>query len=132
MKKNLPPLSSAFTLVEVLAAVAIIGIITFLAIPNILQIRADSEQSLAISRAEGLNMAMASFVQARGRTAAETAWTGNDEAKFDLVAPYLSFAQDALTNYMPGGYTAAFPGTLTTPLTKVTLTGPSSTNAIDY
>ena len=43
---------NGFSLVEVLAAVAIIGIITFLAIPNIVAVKQDSETNMAISRAE--------------------------------------------------------------------------------
>ncbi len=56
-----------FSLVEMITAVGIIGIILFLAIPNIVKVREDSERSLAIARAESLNMAIASFMQANGR-----------------------------------------------------------------
>jgi prepilin-type N-terminal cleavage/methylation domain-containing protein len=113
----------AFSLVEVLAAIAIIGIITYLAIPNILRIKDDSERSLAASRVEGLNLAMASLVQARGRTSAAGAWTSatQDQDKYDLLRPYLSFAPATLTEYMVGGFSVSFPATLTTPLTPVTL-----------
>tara|TARA_B110000305_G_C19321628_1_gene579240 strand:+ start:371 stop:817 length:447 start_codon:yes stop_codon:yes gene_type:complete len=45
-----------FSLVEVLAAVGIIGIIAFLAIPNIVAIKEDSETNLAISRAEAAKL----------------------------------------------------------------------------
>jgi prepilin-type N-terminal cleavage/methylation domain-containing protein len=118
-----PILRRAFSLVEVLAAVAIIGIITYLAIPNILRIKDDSERSLATSRVEALNLAMASFVQARGRTAANSAWTAaaQPQDKYELLRPYLSFAPALLTEYMIGGFSVTFPATLTTPLTSATL-----------
>lgn len=113
---------AGFSLVEVLVAVALIGILVFLALPNIVQIRDDSETHLAIARAEALNMGMASLVQARGITAAGTAWasTANDEARYSLITPYLAFAPATLAEYTPGGYTMSFNSTLT-PLTKVTL-----------
>jgi len=116
-------LRRAFSLVEVLAAIAIIGIITYLAIPNILRIKDDSERSLAASRVEALNLAMASFVQARGRTQAATAWTAasQNQDKYDLLRPYLSFAPATLTEYMVGGFGVSFPSALTTPLTAATL-----------
>lgn len=113
----------AFSLVEVLVATALIGVIVFLALPNIVQVKDDSEAHLAIARAEALNMSMASFIQAQGISAAGTSWAGaaNDEARYTLVKPYLGFAPAALANYTPGGYALAFPTSLS-PLTKVTLT----------
>lgn len=121
-----------FSLVEVLAAVAIIGIITFLAIPNLIRIKEDSEKNLAIARAESLNMAMATYVQAVGQSAAAAGWSGagSDESKYDKLAPYLAFAPDALASYMPNGYTVTFP-TAIVPLSKATLSGPGNT-AIAY
>jgi len=120
-----------FSLVEVLAAVALIGIITFLALPNIVRIKQDSEESLAISRAEALNLAMSSFVQAHGQTAAATEWSGasSNDDRYDLLAPYLAFAPDDLASYMPGGYSATLPSTLL-PLDKVDITGPGG--AVEY
>lgn len=119
-----------FSLVEILAAIAIIGIITFLAIPNIVRVKEDGEESLAIARVEALNMAMASYLQAHGSTAANTAWTAatDDQARYTLLTPYMAFAPANLTAYMPGGYSATFSSTLV-PLTKAGLTGPSGSVA---
>lgn len=76
-----------------ITAVGIVGIILFLAIPNIVRVREDSERNLAIARAEALNMAMASFIQANGRLNSQTIWTGkNDLQRYGLVQPYLQFA----------------------------------------
>ncbi len=69
------PLRKAFSLVEVLAAVSIIGIIAFLAIPNIIAIKKDSERNLAISRAEAVNMAIVSYIQSNGKSAVAPGWT---------------------------------------------------------
>lgn len=110
-----------FSLIEMLSAVAIIGVISFLAIPNLVKMRSDSERNLAVARAESLNMAMATFIQARGRTQANTDWNAatTSQTKYALVAPYLSFSETNLTDYIPNGYTVTF-NTLD-PLKKVTL-----------
>lgn len=113
---------SGFSLVEVLAAIAIIGIITFLAIPNLVRIKEDGERSLAISRAEAVNMAIASYVQANGQSTASAAWAAATatNARYTLIKPYLAFAPTSATDYMPGGYTILYTNTLS-PMTKVGL-----------
>lgn len=112
---------AAFSLVEMLAAVAIIGVIAFLAIPNLVKMRGDAERNVAIARAESLNMAMASFLQVRGRTQAASEWTAakTDQNKYLKVAPYLMHSESKLTDFMPNGYTVTFK--TIDPLVKVTL-----------
>ncbi len=112
---------AAFSLVELLATVAIIGIITFMAIPQVSKMRLDAERNLAIARAESLNLAVASMIQIRGRTQAALDWSGKDDnSRYDLVKPYLSFAESTLSMYLPGGYDVDFP-TVLDPLQKVVL-----------
>lgn len=117
-----------FSLVEVLAAVALIGIITFLALPNIVRIKQDSEESLAIARAEVINLAMASYLQAHGQTSAAAGWAAATDAdsRYALLAPYLAFAPASFADYMPSGYGITPPLALL-PLSKVPLTGPGGT-----
>ena len=98
----------AFSLVEVLAAVAIIGVVIFLAIPNIVKVREDAEESLAKSRADALNVAAAAYFQAVGTQTAINQWSANDESCYDLVRPYLAFAPDDLAEYMPKNYFVNF------------------------
>lgn len=126
-----PPHRSAFSLVEVLAAITIIGIVTFLAIPNIVRLKQDGEDNLARSRAEALNMAIASYVQAVGPNAAQSAWTtaANDTNRFALVRNYLSFAETNLATFVPDGYSVTLPATINPMQTKVQLTGPSGSVA---
>lgn len=100
---------SAFSLVEVLAAITIIGVVTFLAIPNIVQIKRDGEDGLARARADALNVAVAAYFQAVGPDAAGTAWSAADnDDRYILLTPYLAFAPATLADYMPGGYSVVF------------------------
>ncbi len=110
-----------FSLVEVLAAVAIIGVITFLALPNIITVRQDAEQNLAITRAEAINMATAAFIQSRGRQNAKIEWASKSVPdRYKLLAPFLAFAPENLTDYMPEDYYLTFPSTLDS-LSKIPL-----------
>ena len=108
--------NAGFSLVEVLAAVGIIGIIAFLAIPNIVAIKEDSERQLAITRAEGVNMGIAAYIQSMGRDAASAAWSTGDlktaEQRYTLIRPYLSFAPNTLAEFQPAGYVITPPKNL--------------------
>ena len=113
--------SAGFSLVEMLAAVAIIGVISFLALPNLIKMRTDAERNLAIARCESVNMSMATYIQVRGRVQASSDFAGSStaQAKYSLLTPYLAFSQANLTDYMPSGYSVTFNGI--DPLQKVTL-----------
>ncbi|MEM7698119.1 MAG: type II secretion system protein [Verrucomicrobiota bacterium] len=122
----------AFSLVEVLAAVGIIGIIAFLAIPNIVAIKQDSERNLAISRAEALNMAVVSYIQANGRENVSSSWSSaNANTRYTRLIPYLSFAPATLAEYTPGGYTITLPTNLEA-LTKSILQVTEDGSVIGY
>jgi prepilin-type N-terminal cleavage/methylation domain-containing protein len=122
----------AFSLVEVLAAVGIIGIIAFLAIPNIVAIKQDSERNLAISRAEAINMAIVSYIQSNGKDNVSSSWgTANNQARYSRLIPYLSFAPAQLTDFTPNGYSIVLPGDLNA-LTKSTLTNTDTGKAMSY
>lgn len=124
-----------FSMVEMIACVSIIGIVAFLAIPSVTRMRGDSERNLAISRAEALNLAQATYIQVKGRTQAATAWfaTGSGQAswepKFTLLKPYLAYAESSLALFMPEGYKAEFPPDIAT-MTKTVLRDPN--NAVIY
>ncbi|MDA7598033.1 type II secretion system GspH family protein [Verrucomicrobiales bacterium] len=104
-----------FSLVEVLAAVGIIGIIAFLAIPNIVAIKEDSERNLAISKAEAVNMAIASYIGAKGRdtAVADYAAATTENMRYRELTPYLSFAPTNLSDYKPNGFALDLPNDLT-------------------
>ena len=122
----------AFSLVEVLAAVSIIGIIAFLAIPNIVAIKQDSERNLAISRAEAVNMAIVSYIQANGKANVASGWSAlNDQQRYAQLIPYLSFAPANLTEFIPNGYSVTLPTNLNA-LTKSVLTDTSTATVMAY
>ncbi len=124
--------SKAFSLVEVLAAVGIIGIIAFLAIPNIVAIKQDSERNLAISRAEAVNMAVVSYIQSNGKDNVATSWgTKNNQARYAALIPYLSFAPGTVAEFAPAGYTITLPTNLNA-LTKSVLTDTSTSSVVSY
>ena len=110
---------------EVLAAVAIIGVITFLALPNIIAVKQDSETNLAISRAEAMNLALVSYIQSYGRTNATSTWDaqGSEQMRYSLLASYLAFAPAQVADYMPSGYSIVLPSRIDT-ISKIPLTGP--------
>ena len=118
----------AFSLVEVLAAVAIIGVITFLALPNIIAVKQDSETNLAISRAEAMNLALVSYIQSYGRTNPTNTWQAqaSDQMRYALLASYLAFAPAQVSDYMPSGYAISLPVRIET-LSKIPLSGPGGT-----
>ena len=119
--RNQPSKTRGFSLVEVLAAVGIIGIIAFLAIPNIVAIKEDSETNLAISRAEAANMAIVSYIQANGKDAVASNWgTLNNQGRYAKLLPYLSFAPATIVEFSPNGFSITLPTNLNA-LTKSTL-----------
>ena len=114
--------SAAFSLVELLATVAIIGLISFLAIPHVVNLRSDGEKNLAIARAESLNMAVASMIQVRGRIQAGIDWAGKDDnMRYKELMPYLGFAEANLASYLPSGYDVDFSDISSGTLNKVVL-----------
>jgi len=124
---NTTPL--AFSLVELLVVITILGVVLYFAFPNIVQMRSDSEASLARARAEMLNLAAAAYFQAVGdRTTAKANWSsaGSDANRYtSLLKPYIAFPTDTLTGFMPSSdYHVVFDPN--DPLLhKATLYGPS-------
>jgi prepilin-type N-terminal cleavage/methylation domain-containing protein len=95
----------AFSLLELLIVLVVLGVVLFFAFPNIVQVRKDSEDNLARARAEMLNLAAAAYFQAVGdRATARQQWSaaGSDEARYNsLLKPYIAFPTASLSSFMP-------------------------------
>ena len=115
-----------FSMVEMIACVAILGIISFLAIPSLTRMRGESERNLAIARAEALNMGMSTYLQVAGRSEASTNWgtanpsTHENSRRYALIQPFLAYSETSLTLFLPQGYTANLPKSITA-MTKTEL-----------
>ncbi len=122
-------IKSAFSLVELLVVIAVLGIILFFAFPNIIQVKSDSEKDLAKARAETLNLAAAAYFQAVGNNVAATNWAGKTaEQRYQLITPYIAFPSVSLSNFLPSSdYSVTFDASAPHRV-KATLMGPGSTN----
>lgn len=119
----------AFSLVELLVVIAVLGIILFFAFPNIIQVKSDSEKDLAKARAETLNLATAAYFQAVGTSAAASNWANKSaEQRYQLITPYIAFPATSLSNFLPSSdYSVTFDASAPNKV-KATLMGPGSTN----
>ena len=119
----------AFSLVELLVVIAVLGIVLFFAFPNIIQVKSDSEKDLAKARAETLNLASAAYFQAIGTNDAATNWAGKSaEQRYQLITPYIAFPAASLSNFLPSSdYSITFDASAPHKV-KATLMGPGSTN----
>ena len=111
-----------FSLIELLAAVCIVGIMAFFAIPQVTRMHSDGMRNAVIAKGAALDTAIASLIQIRGRTQAVAIdWPGKtNDQRYDLLRPYLAYSESSISAYMPSGYSAVLPSSLD-PLTKVTL-----------
>jgi prepilin-type N-terminal cleavage/methylation domain-containing protein len=119
----------AFSLVELLVVITVLGVILFFAFPNIIQVKSDSEKDLAKARAETLNLASAAYFQAIGTNVAATNWAGKTaEQRYQLITPYIAFPATSLSSFLPStDYSITFDAAAPHKV-KATLMGPGSTN----
>ena len=123
------PRCTAFSLVELLVVITVLGVILFFAFPNIVQVKSDSEKDLARARAETLNLAAAAYFQAVGTNVAGTSWSSKTaEQRYQLITPYIAFPATSLSNFLPSSdYSVNFDASSPHKV-KATLMGPGSTN----
>lgn len=97
---------NGFTLVEVLVAIAVASILLFMALPNSAKVKSTAEDNSMKMRAMAMTTAKLEFVRDAGVTTAATAWSNasTNQAKYDLLRPYIKYAPAALADYSTLGY----------------------------
>ncbi len=119
-------MSAAFSLVELLVVIAVLGVILYFAFPNVIRVRSDSEKEAAKARAEALNIAAAAYFQSKGAAASATWGALNDAGRYEELRDegYIAFPADSLSEFMPStDYTITFDPTNPHKV-KADLTGP--------
>lgn len=81
----------AFTLIELLITLVIVGVVIAIGVPAINRVRNDSEVETMRARAVLLQNAKLSFIDAVGTQTASTSWRSrNDQQRYqELLMPYL-------------------------------------------
>ncbi len=118
-----------FSLIEMMAAATIMGILVFLALPNVNRAKSEAEENFVISRAQSINMALSGFIQSYGRVDARDKWSTSDAAaRYNVcIKPFLAYPADSLANYTPAGYTYVLPAT---PYERIGITSPAGQSLV--
>jgi len=80
---------SAFSLLEHLVVLVIVGIVLAIGVPGINKARADAELETMRARAVAVQTAKLSFVDGLGSKQAANVWQGNSQASYELLRQYL-------------------------------------------
>lgn len=116
--------ATGFTLVETLGVCVLIGLLAALAGMAVFGLYSAGQDKQAIAAAQAIDQAQQIYLLRV--SGAATAWSGagSDDAKFNLLQPYLPGTPSSLETFEPGGYTFHLGGTLTA---QVTITAGSRT-----
>ncbi len=101
----------AFTLVEVLTAVVIVGLLAMMLTANSSRQRSATEVAVMKMRAGTLNQAQASYIEEVGGAVTALAnWTAqpNDEARYQLIRHNLQFPPATLSSFVINGFSITF------------------------
>lgn len=101
-----------FSLIEMLVVITIVGVLVFLAFPNVAAVKLASEDYLAISRAQALNAAKIAY-KIRGVGSWDALTT--DDSRYTALRPYLAYSPATFVavsgvGYVPDGYVFGFGG----------------------
>ena len=99
-----------FTLVEILIAVVIIGVLGYVLSPNSSKSKYAGELAVMKARAAMLNAAQAQFLEANGVNAGLSTWNSQTtgEAQYQLLKPYIQFSPANLATYVLAGWSISF------------------------
>jgi len=98
---------AAFTLIEVLVVLAVLGLALLFVQPNAARARSEAETALMRQRAALLEAAVAQYEGVVGEEAAAAAWAGaaSHEARYALVRGFLAWPPPNLAAYQVTGFT---------------------------
>lgn len=115
--------SSAFTMVEMLAVIAVMAIITALVVPNGIHARTVGEEGTVKAQAAALEMAMATYLLQKGATAKNDYASTYSTAGATNISTYITFfkgvgalpdsVQNGTIQKAFEGYTVTMPSQLT-------------------
>lgn len=114
--------NKGFTLLEIVVAVFLVGILATLAVRNLSAAKSSSEEQSMRQKAVELNNYMGEYITSQSVRRAVTKWSGksNDE-RYQLLRPFMQFSNETLDKYVLDGYSVTFPDD---PRQQVTLSGP--------
>ncbi len=120
----------AFTLVEMIIVVVLIGLVSTLAVGGFQNIQKDARKRTIAARAQQLNIAKQQYISEFGRLSAETVWASpagqislisgqtssgcalDSERRYNLLKRYIERPQAYLSDCMPEGTTLSTPNTV--------------------
>lgn len=101
-----------FSMIELLVVITALGILVFLAFPNVVTVKTAAEDSLAISRAQALNTAKIAY---KIRGSGDWGSLATDADRYAALRPFLAYSPDTFTasdgtGFVPAGYAFGFGG----------------------
>jgi len=100
-----PTSQKAFSLIEILASVVLLSLLLAATVPYVAWVNQKAENDNAINRAMLLNSAKSQYLLENGYVA-HTAFNSKANAdKYLALRTYLGYSDNALTDYIPSGYT---------------------------
>jgi type II secretory pathway pseudopilin PulG len=117
MKTRRHRAATGFTLVETLGVCVLIGLLAALAGMAVFGLYSAGQDKQAIAAAQAINQAQQIYLLRV--SGAATAWNGagNDDAKFNLLQPYLPGTPPSLETFEPSGYAFHLGASLTDQVT---------------
>jgi prepilin-type N-terminal cleavage/methylation domain-containing protein len=99
-----------FTLVEILIAVVVIGVLGYVLSPNSSKSKYAGELAVMKARAAMLNAAQSQYLEANGVNTGLSVWSaqGSSEAQYQLIKPYIQFSPATLSTYVLAGWSISF------------------------